>query len=104
MHGEGGVHGEGGPAWQMGGMHGKGGACVVKGGCGKGGGMHGKGGHAWQGGGVVCTRPSTKYGRSMRRHSYWNAFLFQYKNITVKKYVCSWINNSRKPQDSPTGY
>ena len=50
---KGGMHGEGGCAWQRGGMHGKAGACVVKGGhAWQKGGMHGKGGGcAWQEGG-----------------------------------------------------
>ena len=41
MCGEGGVHGEGGHAWQRAGHAWQRGACVAKGG------MHGKGGHVW---------------------------------------------------------
>ena len=65
---KGGMHGEGGHAWQKGGMCGKrgvcmakGGACVVKGVC------------VAKGACMVCTPPSTRYGQSMHGQyaSYW---------------------------------
>ena len=81
---KGGVHGEGGCAWQRG-VRGEGGhvfvgGCAWQGAC-MVGGMHV--GHVWQEGHAWHTRPpprpdTTRYGRSMRGRyaSYWNAFLF----------------------------
>ena len=97
MRGEGGMHGKEGYVWQRGACVVKGGAwqrgvCVAKGGVWWRGAcmvkgrhawwrwLHGKGGRAWwRGACVVCTPPSTRYGRSMRGQyaSYWNAFSFQ---------------------------
>ena len=53
--GGGGMHGEGGHAWQRGGVCCKGGGvCMVKGG------MRGKGGHVWQRGGMRGMHPSPR--------------------------------------------
>ena len=82
MWGRGGMHE--GHVWQ-GGVHG-GGACMV-------GGMHSRGGACLAGGGVRCKGSACKHAprqiirdtvirsRSGRYASYWNAFLFFYRNV-----------------------